>query len=98
VCRMRLSLRIVFPTIALCYVQAGRSREGGRASFWRRRWRPAERTGRDGAPAGSTYFVRSMGRVEALHWLRRAIIWVNENYPWFSMKSRRGKLTGHGDF
>ena len=90
------SMRIVFPTIALCYVQLG-DREKA-ASFIVDETLSAAEADSEMAYRLATYFALDGDESEALHWLRRAIYLGNENYPWFSKNPAWRKLSGHTDF
>jgi eukaryotic-like serine/threonine-protein kinase len=90
------SLRIVFPTIALCYVQLGDRQKA--ASFIVDETLSAAEADSEMAYRLATYFALEGDESEALHWLRRAIYLGNENYPWFSKNPAWRKLSGHGDF
>ncbi len=90
------SLRIVFPTIALCYVQLG-DREKA-ASFIVDETLSAAEADSEMAYRLATYFALEGDESEALHWLRRAIYLGNENYPWFSKNPAWRRLTEHSDF
>ncbi|MGD0446218.1 MAG: protein kinase [Edaphobacter sp.] len=90
------SLRIVFPTIALCYVQLG-DREKA-ATFIVDQTLSAAEADSEMAYRLATYFAVEGDESEALHWLRRAIYLGNENYPWFSKNPAWRKLQGHADF
>ncbi len=90
------SLRIVFPTIALCYVQLGDRAKA--ASFILEETLAAAEADSEMAYRLATYFAVDGDESEALHWLRRAIYLGNENYPWFSKNPAWKKLSGHGDF
>jgi serine/threonine-protein kinase len=90
------SLRIVFPTIALCYVQLGDRRKA--ASFILEETLSAAEADSEMSYRLATYFALEGDESEALHWLRRAIYLGNENYPWFSKNPAWRKLTGHADF
>ena len=96
VIRDEASLRIVFPTIALCYVQLG-DREKA-ASFIVDETLSAAEADSEMAYRLATYFALDGDESEALHWLRRAIYLGNENYPWFSKNPAWRKLLGHTDF
>jgi eukaryotic-like serine/threonine-protein kinase len=96
VIRDESSLRIVFPTIALCYVQLG-DREKA-ATFIVDETLSAAEADSEMAYRLATYFALDGDESEALHWLRRAIYLGNENYPWFSKNPAWRKLNGHGDF
>ena len=95
VTREEASLRIVYPTIALCYVQLG-DREKA-ASFIVDETLSAAEADSEMAYRLATYFALEGDESEALHWLRRAIYLGNENYPWFSINPAWRKLGGHAD-
>src|SRR5580693_8371405 len=90
------SLRIVYPTIALCYVQLG-DREKA-ATFIVDETLSAAEADSEMAYRLATYFAVEGDESEALHWLRRAIYLGNENYPWFSKNPAWNRLHGHTDF
>ncbi len=90
------SLRIVFPTIAMCYVQLGDRATA--ASFILEETLAAAEADSEMAYRLATYFAVDGDESEALHWLRRAIYLGNENYPWFSKNPAWRKLNGHSDF
>jgi serine/threonine-protein kinase len=90
------SLRIVFPTIALCYSQLGDHAKA--ASFILEETLSAAEADGEMAYRLATYFAVDGDESEALHWLRRAIYLGNENYPWFSKNPAWRKLNGHSDF
>ena len=90
------SLRIVYPTIALCYVQLG-DREKA-ATFIVDETLSAAEADSEMAYRLATYFALEGDESEALHWLRRAIYLGNENFPWFSINPAWRKLSGHADF
>ena len=90
------SLRIVFPTIALCYVQLGDRKKA--ASFILEETLAAAEADSEMAYRLATYFAVDGDESEALHWLRRAIYLGNENYPWFSKNPAWRNLQGHSDF
>ncbi len=96
VTREETSLRIVYPTIALCYVQQG-DREKA-ATFIVDETLSAAEADSEMAYRLATYFALEGDESEALHWLRRAIYLGNENYPWFSINPAWRKLGGHSDF
>ncbi len=96
VTREEASLRIVYPTIALCYVQLG-DREKA-ATFIVDETLSAAEADSEMAYRLATYFALEGDESEALHWLRRAIYLGNENYPWFSINPAWRKLAGHTDF
>ena len=90
------TLRIVFPTIALCYVQLGDRVKA--ASFIVDETLSAAEADSEMAYRLATYFAVEGDESEALHWLRRAIYLGNENYPWFSINPAWKRLSGHSDF
>lgn len=96
VIRDEKSLRIVFPTIALCYVQLGDRKKA--ATFIIDETLAAAEADSEMAYRLATYFAVDGDESEALHWLRRAIYLGNENYPWFSKNPAWKRLSGHGDF
>jgi serine/threonine-protein kinase len=90
------SLRIVFPTIAMCYVQLGdRARA---ATFITEDVLSAAGADSEMAYRLATYFAVEEDASEALHWLRRAIYLGNENYPWFSKNPAWRSLSENADF
>ena len=90
------SLRIVYPTIALCYAQLGdRVRAAG---FIVDETLSAAEADSEMAYRLATYFAVEGDESEALHWLRRAIYLGNENYPWFAINPAWKRMSGHGDF
>jgi len=96
VIRDESSLRIVFPTIALCYVQLGDRAKA--ATFIVDETLSAAEADSEMAYRLATYFALEGDESEALHWLRRAIYLGNENYPWFSKNPAWRNLSGHADF
>jgi len=90
------SMRIVFPTIALCYVQLGDRVKA--ASFIVDETLSAAEADSEMAYRLATYFAVEGDESEALHWLRRAIYLGNENFPWFSINPSWKRLSGHHDF
>ncbi len=90
------SMRIVFPTIALCYVQLGDRDKA--ASFIVDETLSAAEADSEMAYRLATYFAVEGDESEALHWLRRAIYLGNENFPWFSINPSWKRLSGHHDF
>src|ERR1700677_2746921 len=90
------SMRIAFPTLALCYVQVGQ-RERAAALIEEDSLSAAEADS-EMAYRLATYFAVEGDESEALHWLRRAIYLGNENYPWFSKNPAWNRLHGHADF
>ncbi len=96
VTREEASLRIVYPTIALCYAQLGNREKA--ASFIVDETLSAAEADSEMAYRLATYFALEGDESEALHWLRRAIYLGNENYPWFSINPAWRKLNRHADF
>ncbi len=90
------SLRIVYPTIALCYAQLGERTKA--ASFIVDETLSAAEADNEMAYRLATYFAVEGDESEALHWLRRAIYLGNENYPWFAINPAWRRLGGHADF
>ncbi len=90
------SMRIAFPTLALCYVQVG-ERERATSLIEEDSLSAAEADS-EMAYRLATYFAVEGDESEALHWLRRAIYLGNENYPWFSKNPAWSRLHGHVDF
>jgi len=90
------SLRIVFPTIAMCYVQLGDRTKA--ASFILEETLAAAEADGEMAYRLATYFAVDGDESEALHWLRRAIYLGNENYPWFSRNPDWSALGTNADF
>jgi serine/threonine-protein kinase len=90
------SLRIVYPTIALCYVQLGEREKA--TTFIVDETLSAAEADSEMAYRLATYFAVEGDESEALHWLRRAIYLGNENYPWFSKNPAWRNLAGHADF
>ncbi|MEZ2346081.1 protein kinase [Terriglobus sp. RCC_193] len=90
------TMRIVFPTIAMCYVQLG-DREKA-ATFIVDETMAAAEADSEMAYRLATYFAVDGEAGEALHWLRRAVYLGNENYPWFVINPAWAKLQGNSDF
>jgi serine/threonine-protein kinase len=90
------SLRIVFPTIAMCYVQLGDRVRA--AAFITEDVLSAAGADSEMAYRLATYFAVEEDAPEALHWLRRAIYLGNENYPWFSKNPAWRSLSENADF
>jgi eukaryotic-like serine/threonine-protein kinase len=90
------SMRIAFPTLALCYVQVGERERA--TSLIEEDTLSAAEVDSEMAYRLATYFAVEGDESEALHWLRRAIYLGNENYPWFSKNPAWNKLHGHVDF
>jgi serine/threonine-protein kinase len=90
------TLRIVFPTIAMCYVQLGDRKRA--ASFILEETLAAAEADSEMAYRLATYFAVEGDVSEALHWLRRAIYLGNENYPWFSKNPAWRGMADNPDF
>ena len=90
------SMRIAYPTLALCYVQIG-DRERA-ASLIEEGSLAAAQVDSEMAYRLATYFAVEGDESEALHWLRRAIYLGNENYPWFMKNPAWNRLRAHTDF
>jgi serine/threonine-protein kinase len=90
------SLRIVFPTIAMCYVQLGDRKRA--ADFILEETLAAAEADSEMAYRLATYFAVEGDASEALHWLRRAIYLGNENYPWFSKNPAWRGMADNHDF
>jgi len=90
------TLRIVFPTIAMCYVQLGDRKRA--AEFVLEETLTAAEADSEMAYRLATYFAVEGDSSEALHWLRRAIYLGNENYPWFSKNPAWRGMTENPDF
>lgn len=89
------SLRIVSPTIAMCYVQLGDRAKA--ETFITDESLAAAEADSEMAYRLATYFAVEGDESEALHWLRRAIYLGNENYPWFSINPAWSRLRDNGD-
>lgn len=90
------TMRIVFPTIAMCYVQLGDRTKA--ATFIVDETMAAAEADSEMAYRLATYFAVDGEAGEALHWLRRAVYLGNENYPWFAKNPAWAKLQGNSDF
>jgi len=90
------TLRIVFPTIAMCYVQLGDRKRA--AEFVLEETLAAAEADSEMAYRLATYFAVEGDSSEALHWLRRAIYLGNENYPWFSINPAWRGMIENPDF
>ena len=90
------SLRIVFPTIAMCYVQLGDRKRA--AEFVLEETLAAAEADSEMAYRLATYFAVEGDASESLHWLRRAIYLGNENYPWFSKNPAWRGMNENADF
>jgi serine/threonine-protein kinase len=90
------TLRIVFPTIAMCYVQLGDRKRA--AEFVLEETLAAAEADSEMAYRLATYFAVEGDASEALHWLRRAIYLGNENFPWFSKNPAWRGMADNADF
>ncbi|AXC10451.1 serine/threonine protein kinase [Acidisarcina polymorpha] len=90
------SMRIAYPTLAMCYTQIGERERA--ASLIEEGSLAAAQVDSEMAYRLATYFAVEGDESEALHWLRRAIYLGNENYPWFSKNPAWNRLRAHGDF
>ncbi len=90
------SMRLAYPTLAMCYVQAG-DRERA-AELIEENSIAAAEADSEMAYRLATYFAVEGDESEALHWLRRAIYLGNENYPWFVQNPAWKRLHDHTDF
>jgi serine/threonine-protein kinase len=90
------SMRIAYPTLAMCYVQVGERARG--SSLITEDSIAAAEADSEMAYRLATYFAVEGDESEALHWLRRAIYLGNENYPWFAKNPAWNHLHGHTDF
>ena len=90
------SMRIVFPTIAMCYVQLGDRKRA--ADFILEEVLGAAEADSEMAYRLATYFAVEGDASEALHWLRRSIYLGNENYPWFSINPAWRGMSENHDF
>ncbi len=90
------SLRIVFPTIAMCYVQMGEQAKA--TEFILEETLSAAEADSEMAYRLATYFAVEGDASEALHWLRRAIYLGNENFPWFEKNPAWRGMLENADF
>src|SRR5665213_676417 len=90
------SLRIVFPTIAMCYVQMGERQKA--TEFILEETLSAAEADSEMAYRLATYFAVEGDASEALHWLRRAIYLGNENFPWFEKNPAWRGMQENADF
>ena len=90
------SLRIAVPTLALCYVQAGKREPA--AALLKDDTMAAAEADSEMAYRLASYFAVEGDSSEALHWLRRAIYLGNENYPWFQKNPAWNNLRTNADF
>ena len=89
------TMRIVFPTIAMCYTQLGDRKRA--AGFILEDVLAAAEADSEMAYRLATYFAVEGDESEALHWLRRAIYLGNENYPWFSKNPAWRNMADNND-
>jgi len=89
------SLRVAYPTLALCYLAAGQRAEAA-AMITEETLASADADG-EMAYRLATYFALDGDAIETLHWLRKAIYLGNENYPWFATNPAWAKLHGNED-
>lgn len=90
------SLRIVYPTIAMCYALLGDRGKAG--TFIVEETLAAAEADSEMAYRLATYFAVDGEQGEALHWLRRAVYLGNENYPWFSRNPAWGAMQASSEF
>ena len=90
------SMRLAYPTLAMCYVQAGERERA--AELIEENSISAAEADSEMAYRLATYFAVEGDESEALHWLRRAIYLGNENYPWFAQNPAWKRLSGHTDY
>jgi serine/threonine-protein kinase len=90
------SMKIAYPTLAMCYAQIGDRKRA--ASLVDEDSISAAEADSEMAYRLATYFAVDGDESEALHWLRRAIYLGNENYPWFAINPAWSRVHGHGDF
>ncbi|MDE1154177.1 MAG: protein kinase [Acidobacteriaceae bacterium] len=90
------TMRIVFPTIAMCYVQLGDRKRA--EDFITEDTLAAAEADSEMAYRLATYFAVEGDAPESLHWLRRAIYLGNENYPWFSINPAWRSMADNADF
>ncbi len=89
------TLRIVYPTIAMCYAMLGERDKA--ASFIVEETLAAAEADSEMAYRLATYFAVGGESGEALHWLRRAVYLGNENYPWFVKNPAWSRLQGSSE-
>jgi serine/threonine-protein kinase len=90
------TLRIILPTLAICYLQLGDHKKA--SSMILEETLAAAEADSEMAYRLATYFATEGDESEALHWLRRAIYLGNENFPWFSINPLWTKMRGRPDF
>jgi len=89
------SLRLAYPTLAMCYLASGQRKEA-EAMITEEMLSFADADG-EMAYRVATYFALDGDATEALYWLRKAIYLGNENYPWFSSNPAWTKLAANED-
>jgi eukaryotic-like serine/threonine-protein kinase len=90
------TLRIAYPTLAMCYARAGRTAEA--AALVGDETTAAAAADAEIAYRLATYWAVAGNEAEALAWLRRSIYRGNENYPWFSRNPAWEPLHGNEEF
>jgi serine/threonine protein kinase/Tfp pilus assembly protein PilF len=89
------SLRLAYPTLAMCYLASDQRKEA-EAMITEDMLSFADADG-EMAYRLATYFALDGDATEALYWLRKAIYLGNENYPWFSSNPAWAKLAANED-
>ena len=89
------SLRLVYPTLALCYLASGKRAEAA-AMITEGTLAAADADG-EMSYRLATYFALDGDATEALHWLRKSIYLGNENFPWFDSNPAWAKLHENED-
>jgi serine/threonine-protein kinase len=89
------SLRLAYPTLAMCYLASDQRKEA-EAMITEDMLSFADADG-EMAYRLATYFALDGDATEALYWLRKAIYLGNENYPWFSSNPAWSKLAANED-
>ncbi len=90
------SLRIVYPTIAMCYTMLGQRDKA--QTFIVEETLAAAEADSEMAYRLATFFAIDGESSEALHWLRRAVYLGNENYPWFSRNPAWARMQDQSEF
>ena len=90
------SLRIVYPTIAMCYAMLGQREKA--QTFIVEETLAAAEADSEMAYRLATFFAIDGESSEALHWLRRAVYLGNENYPWFSRNPAWSRMQDQSEF
>jgi serine/threonine-protein kinase len=89
------SLRLAYPTLAMCYLASDQRKEA-EAMITEDMLSFADADG-EMAYRLATYFALDGDATEALYWLRKTIYLGNENYPWFASNPAWSKLTANED-